>query len=159
MKKIIYIVLFIAGIIGISYLLVSKFTPPKIKYENTTASTLKQLATPTGIDELTPEDAKHILPMPPTDVKATQGDSYIYLTWKKSQGDIARYYVYRKSSQDKNWALVGDKLNNNERQEMSWSDELVEKFITYKYAVTAINLYGAESLKTESNEIGLTLRY
>ncbi len=79
---------------------------------------------------------------PPKSITALVREDGIFLRWDKSAGAMI-YNVYRKSPKDKDFKLIGS------TQELSLRDGAIEKDVDYLYHVTAKNVTGIESDKSE----------
>ncbi|UCG68777.1 MAG: fibronectin type III domain-containing protein, partial [Thermoplasmata archaeon] len=92
-------------------------------------------------------------PEAPTDLAATAGDSYVYLTWTAPASDggssITIYRIYRGTSSDSLNLLidVGDVLYYN--------DTGVDNGVTYYYKVSAVNVIGEGPL-SDGDDVSAT---
>ncbi len=88
-------------------------------------------------------------PSAPTGLKATGGDGYIELTWNKNPEDnIQKYNIYKATSSGRYY------YPENETTNLSYRDIWVSPWYTYYYVITAVDMQGRESAR--SNEVSVT---
>lgn len=86
-------------------------------------------------------------PVSPAGLVSMSGKNYITLSWDENQeGDLAGYRVWRKKEGEEEYILLTPKpIEGN-----TFNDTKVEKNKRYYYSITAQDIYGNESPKSEA---------
>jgi hypothetical protein len=88
-------------------------------------------------------------PARPTGLTVVAGVQRMFLTWNENQeADLAGYYVYRSIKSGKDYVRLTEKLLNR----TTFSDEHVKSGAVYYYVVTAVDLSGNESSRSEEKK-------
>jgi hypothetical protein len=110
------------------------------------------IITYTEEEGITREEAVQILPLPPSQVIVDEKPNHtVILRWRGTGEDIVNYVLHRRNYNDKNWQQLdrvkafGDNLGWYE-----WRDATIKQGVTYIYGVSAVNVYGRESIIAES---------
>lgn len=113
--------------------------------ESTVSNTTS--ATPTAVSDETP-------PAAPTSLAAVAGDGSVALNWAdNSEGDLAKYNVYRSTSASVS-AVAGNRVNTTNVTSSAYSDTTATNDTKYYYVVTAVDTSNNES--PASNEVYAT---
>ncbi|MBN1766475.1 MAG: carbohydrate binding domain-containing protein [Sedimentisphaerales bacterium] len=89
-------------------------------------------------------------PPAPTALEATAGETYIFLDWNDTGGDLAGYNLYRSTTSGSDY----NKLNGSLLSSSYYNDTSTESGVTYYYVVTMVDNSSYES--GYSNEAGAT---
>ncbi len=101
--------------------------------------------------EVTPRD--RFPPVPPKELSAVAGDSFITLIWESNQEkDLAGYKVWRKSQAETKYRLITPELVESN----SYLDSQVKDNIRYEYVITACDISGNESEKSQPVSLVIT---
>ena len=101
--------------------------------------------------EVIPKDT--FPPLPPKELSAVAGDSFITLIWESNQEkDLAGYKVWRKSQAETKYRLITPELVESN----SYLDSQVKDNIRYEYVITACDISGNESEKSQPVSLVIT---
>ncbi|MGD9344646.1 MAG: hypothetical protein PVH84_02210 [Candidatus Aminicenantes bacterium] len=92
-----------------------------------------------------------LIPVPPAGLVAIAGNDFVSLTWNANkETDLAGYRVWRKRQSEKKFVAVTELIAEN-----VYYDSEVEKGQRYYYAITALDVNGNESQRSEAVSIVL----
>jgi len=101
--------------------------------------------------EVAPRDT--FPPVPPKELSAVAGDSFITLIWESNkEKDLAGYKVWRKSQAETKYRLITPELVESN----SYMDSQVKDNIRYEYIITACDISGNESEKSQPISLVIT---
>jgi hypothetical protein len=96
------------------------------------------------VAEVLTEDT--LIPIAPTGLVAIAGENFVSLSWDSNkEADLAGYRVWRRSDREEEFAAVTELIAEN-----VYHDSKVEKNQRYYYAVTASDVNGNESQRSEA---------
>ncbi|MGB6865404.1 MAG: hypothetical protein WBE11_06895 [Candidatus Aminicenantaceae bacterium] len=99
--------------------------------------------------EMLTEDT--LIPIAPTGLVAIAGENFVSLTWDSNkETDLAGYRVWRRSDSVEEFAAVTELIAEN-----VFHDSKVEKNQRYFYAITALDVNGNESQRSEAVSVVL----
>lgn len=99
--------------------------------------------------EMLTEDT--LIPIAPTGLVAIAGENFVSLTWDSNkETDLAGYRVWRRSDSVEEFAAVTELIAEN-----VFHDSKVEKNQRYFYAITALDVNGNESQRSEAVSVFL----
>jgi hypothetical protein len=99
--------------------------------------------------EMLTEDT--LIPIAPTGLVAIAGENFVSLTWDSNkETDLAGYRVWRRSDSEEEFAAVTELIAEN-----VYNDSKVEKNQRYIYAITALDVNGNESQRSEAVSVVL----
>jgi len=99
--------------------------------------------------EMLTEDT--LIPIAPTGLVAIAGENFVSLTWDSNkETDLAGYRVWRRSDSVEKFAAVTELIAEN-----VFHDSKVEKNQRYFYAITALDVNGNESQRSEAVSVFL----
>ncbi len=92
-------------------------------------------------------------PVPPKELSAVAGDSFITLIWESNQEkDLAGYKIWRKSQGETKYRLITPEVVESN----SYMDSQVKDNIRYEYVITACDTSGNESKKSQPLSLVMT---
>ena len=120
--------------------------------ESTSSATTDQAGNSVS-EDINPQQAAMIKPLPPSRVLVNQINKSVLISWQGTGEDVC-YFVYRKTPVDAEWqslpilkGVCGNKGN------FGYTDTFIQSGVTYIYGVAAVNNYNGKSDITESTPI------
>jgi len=99
--------------------------------------------------EILTEDT--LIPIAPTGLVAITGEDFVSLSWDSNkETDLAGYRVWRRSASEEEFAALTELIAEN-----VYHDSKVEKNQRYYYAITALDVNGNESQRSEAVSVVL----